>query len=963
MSLNLISSLSFLKNKFETAAHGGGKKRESSTKRTTTAKIDLYAGITGSDLDDSSSSSSEDDESDENTRSNAPTGPGTPAGGSTGYTTPESRLQDQDGGSKDASRPGSGPTADILQKCLDILNSDISDSETLPQPDVVKSKQGEGEGEDDEGKIDDFTKDPVKVCIIPDYSQGLLKIASPRREEGEEEGKEEMQNCTKANKSTEQKKDTFKSLSVDVNNKANSQQEQNLVEGSHSANSSPPPPYKRMRYASFSSDDDDDSSDDDLGPPELEPMVSLVKTTNQPSIVNTSATISTTQPQQSKFSIPAASIQSSQVVATSISSSQMCHIPSTVPNSFTSRSVQQHQPIPVNGSTISGLPFSQPQLPPVMPNLGQVSSGVGGIQRILLPPVPAGQAQQIIIQPPSQLPQLIQQQQSFLGPNVPTVQVLQSGQPLQYGNTLPLLTSSGQLLGSLAGVQNQNALLNNLQSFTTLLTHNSPQVIQQQQQNLINYVHNNNNQFPHFPLIAPQITNPAVAQSFPAQQILMQPKFIQQQPQPQPAAVVIKQEPTSTSQAIRPNSLTAMPQFVVVSSNSSIHQPPANSLISSQLGFQYAPQPTFSSSALSSVLQSNPSYPSSLGSIAQGQQIILPQHTLAPPNQTINPSISMQPHSINNTTNNLPVPQANPDLNGSMVTSTSALQTPSTAMTMTSNSSANISVSAGGSGSSPVAQLVQDPVTGLYNLVSTHLPVPSSTTSSSSLTNTPLSRKLSSTPVSIPGISSSPLPMPGLCSSTPVSFPGFSGAPFSIPGLTKSPVPLHALTSTPTSIVVTPDIKPTLPIGSPMLNRSSTPISSCSSPSKLLPKNLIPSSFNISFNSKENNKPAAQKASTTDNQLTTKFKCGVCNKYFGNTKNLRVHISEIHEGKRGQFPCDICHKVFPRKRNMERHKNALHLKNHPVCPLCQKAVVNIDVHVKRFHRGSQDHKKVSAATA
>jgi len=86
------------------------------------------------------------------------------------------------------------------------------------------------------------------------------------------------------------------------------------------------------------------------------------------------------------------------------------------------------------------------------------------------------------------------------------------------------------------------------------------------------------------------------------------------------------------------------------------------------------------------------------------------------------------------------------------------------------------------------------------------------------------------------------------------------------------------------------------------------------------------------------------------------FMCGVCNKYFGNQKNLRVHISEIHEGKRGQFPCDICNKVFPRKRNMERHKNALHLKNHPQCYLCHKSVVNLEMHIKRFHKSSTEIK-------
>ena len=99
---------------------------------------------------------------------------------------------------------------------------------------------------------------------------------------------------------------------------------------------------------------------------------------------------------------------------------------------------------------------------------------------------------------------------------------------------------------------------------------------------------------------------------------------------------------------------------------------------------------------------------------------------------------------------------------------------------------------------------------------------------------------------------------------------------------------------------------------------------------------------------------------------TTKFMCGVCNKYFGNQKNLRVHISEIHEGKRGQFPCDVCNKVFPRKRNMERHKNSLHLENNPVCYMCHKSVVNLEMHIKRFHKGSREIKiklEESAATA
>jgi hypothetical protein len=108
-------------------------------------------------------------------------------------------------------------------------------------------------------------------------------------------------------------------------------------------------------------------------------------------------------------------------------------------------------------------------------------------------------------------------------------------------------------------------------------------------------------------------------------------------------------------------------------------------------------------------------------------------------------------------------------------------------------------------------------------------------------------------------------------------------------------------------------------------------------------------------NAQEGGRPSGEGEDHTPSATpTTKFMCGVCNKYFGNTKNLRVHISEIHEGKRGQFPCDVCGKVFPRKRNMERHKNALHLKTNPRCALCEKVVVNLDMHIKRFHRSSEE---------
>ena len=981
MSLNLISSLSFLKNKFESVAHGGGGKKRKDAAivvKKTSAKVDLYAGITESDLDDTSSDSSDSDE-DENLSSKATTAMGTPArGGSTGYSTPDSRLDDGESGADSKSGSGGGPTADILQKCLDILNSDISDSETLPQPDVVKSNK-EGEGDNSEkGKIDDFSKDLVKPCIIPDYSQGLLKIASPipRIQQGEEaesgagmQGKESLSSVgaehvsTKANKSPTEsiEKDTFKSLSVEVYNKAkttttiiaNLTLDRRLSAGGNCS----PPPQKRTRYDSSDEDDSDEdySSDDDVGPPQLEPMISLPsKTPLQPAIVNTSCTTAPTtavvsSTQQSKFSSVSAS-----VVTTAVSShSQVCHNPqpTTVPLNFTSLQQQLPQQLPIYTSSMPTattvgqqqfqLPITQQPQQTILSNLGQLTNA-GGIQRILLPPVPAGQAQQIIIQPPAaQLqPQIIQQQQSFLGPNIPTVQIIQplGGQPLQLGNALPLLNSTGYLLGSLAGVGNQANLLNNLQSFTGLLSHNSPQVIQQQQQNLFNYVHNNNNQFPHYPVIIPQTSIPSTT-TLQSSQLLPQPKLIQpqllpQQQQPQPQQVIIKQEPMSSSQSnIKPQPTTVNGiQFSTPSSS-----------ISTSMPFNFQPQQFIQNSMVG----------------------------LAPQQPIISSSLPMPTFSSSQST-------ANTSFAPQIFTSLANISSTNTFTVNNATNASNITIP-GGSGTSPVAQLVQDPVTGLYNLVSTHMPTPSSSSTNSAasssaptITSTPLSSKRLSTatPVSIPGLSSTP----------PVSVTGFAGTPITmppvpIPGLTKTPLPLSSLTSSAsTSILVTPDIKPDVSSLTssppPSLNRTSTPISG--SPAKMPKHLLLPP-----LNSKENYRPliaadplSVAAAAITDNnvsgasyQLTTKFKCGVCNKYFGNTKNLRVHISEIHEGKRGQFPCDICHKVFPRKRNMERHKNALHLKNHPVCPLCQKAVVNIDVHIKRFHRGSQDHKKVSAATA
>ena len=958
MSLNLISSLSFLKNKFESVgsskggSNGKSKKDAVFARNPTTRKVDLFSGITESDLDDSSSSSSEDDSDDDIVSSKMTSKANTPI--TTGYNTPDSRSQD----SKSRPESAAGPSADILQKCLEILNSDISDSETLPQPDVVVNTK-------DEDKMDDCAKENVKPCIFPDYSQGLLKIASPRRVEEKENIEDDEtrgNNTLKVIKAAQNNQDTLQSLSVTVNIKGSASR---IVSPSPPASRAVSPVAKRARLissTSSSSSSSDWDDDDDAGPPILEPMVSLVKTESiQAASVTTASSFTSINPHssngstvtttQSKFSsITTAGQYSAPTVSHTINTS----VPNLITNSV--------QSVNLNTSVLS-----QPGL--IRP--GGPASVAPPVQRILLPPVPAGQAQQIILQPSQLLPsnppaplqpQIFSQPQSFLGPAFPTVQIVQPGvgQLLSgAGTPLPLLSSSGQLLGTLAGTNNQSAMLNNLQSFTALLSHNSGHVIQQQQSNLINYVHNNN-QFPHFPLLqqpSATITTTSHA-STGLNTAMMQPKLLQSQP------VVIKQEVGTTSSIVRPSipTMSQGPQLLsgqVVQAN--------NAGININLGGGNVP---INQLAGQSLIGCNNTGVGG-GEGAAGQQIILSSQNsiVAPVSQTLPINNNPPPPAAINPISLQSLPLLSQPIQPTLNLSQDSLSTANASLTqqltakqppppVMNTPSISVLPASGGPGSSPVAQLVQDPATGLYNLVtmpqtplvSTPL-LPPQQTQPPTGTSTPLSSRLTSTPNSVCSLN--------IAGTPPITSSTSSGAGISnsVKGITSSPI----------------------------MNRTSTPVSSIQSKQ---PKQLLPSTSNFSSMSTaiphdkikqeikpvlpiipDVSQPPVQPPShqfhqqPQQQQLATKFKCGVCNKYFGNTKNLRVHISEIHEGKRGQFPCDICHKVFPRKRNMERHKNALHLKNHPVCPLCQKAVVNIDVHVKRFHRGSQDHKKVCAATA
>ena len=86
MSLNLISSLSFLKSKLEKTAAAEPKVRSLPLARVNSTKMDvrrlnstdMFAGLTESDLDTSSSDSDDDDSSSGSSRASSPSGFNTP---------------------------------------------------------------------------------------------------------------------------------------------------------------------------------------------------------------------------------------------------------------------------------------------------------------------------------------------------------------------------------------------------------------------------------------------------------------------------------------------------------------------------------------------------------------------------------------------------------------------------------------------------------------------------------------------------------------------------------------------------------------------------------------------------------------------------------------------------------------------------------------------------------------------
>lgn len=66
-------------------------------------------------------------------------------------------------------------------------------------------------------------------------------------------------------------------------------------------------------------------------------------------------------------------------------------------------------------------------------------------------------------------------------------------------------------------------------------------------------------------------------------------------------------------------------------------------------------------------------------------------------------------------------------------------------------------------------------------------------------------------------------------------------------------------------------------------------------------------------------------------------KCKVCNTPFASKKELRTHVSDVHQGK--GYPCEICSKTFRDKYSGNRHMESSHLKIDKVtCNICKKEI-------------------------
>ena len=82
-----------------------------------------------------------------------------------------------------------------------------------------------------------------------------------------------------------------------------------------------------------------------------------------------------------------------------------------------------------------------------------------------------------------------------------------------------------------------------------------------------------------------------------------------------------------------------------------------------------------------------------------------------------------------------------------------------------------------------------------------------------------------------------------------------------------------------------------------------------------------------------------------------RFQCDQCDKTFVTSKGLRQHIKTIHNNQK-EFKCDHCDYRSSSKANVYMHSKRVHEKRdlYVQCQYCDKKVINVEFHVKTFHK-------------
>ena len=78
-----------------------------------------------------------------------------------------------------------------------------------------------------------------------------------------------------------------------------------------------------------------------------------------------------------------------------------------------------------------------------------------------------------------------------------------------------------------------------------------------------------------------------------------------------------------------------------------------------------------------------------------------------------------------------------------------------------------------------------------------------------------------------------------------------------------------------------------------------------------------------------------------ENPYARSFTCDICKHNFNRKRNMKLHISRVHEGEK-RYVCYICSNSFACQRNLNQHILNIHeKKKHHICCICSKSFSSI----------------------